>query len=468
MKDNITQVKNDLINILDIQKSIKYAHSLFADYLLSWVYGQQRNYQEVEQTSAAVKNMEWSGMSALEGAFYTRMAVVYNAFEKYDEALSWYKKALEHRSIETNIFWFKGLLYATTMLAIELNRPEESLSLMHEVITECPPVTPWQKAQVLSTKGDCYAMLNNYKLADDNYMSLLKLANENPSMDPFGELSGVYLQIAEFYMSNSNLTTARLFLKKGIATGGNPQLRAAYLINHLQFRLDSAAGNYKSALNHHILYKAADDSDRNIEQRKAFDELTIKYGAEKKDNDIKLLQKEQQLQGARLLQIKYTRNWILGVVALLLVIVGMLTYNTRLKQRTNKKLQTQQREIEGQNLTLRHLVNEKEWLVKEIHHRVKNNLQTVMGLLGTQSGYFKNEEAINAITDSQHRIQSMSLIHRRLYQSNNLSAIKMPDYIHELVDFLSDSFNISNHVRFTWKLNRLNWTWHIVFRLDLY
>jgi two-component sensor histidine kinase len=97
---------------------------------------------------------------------------------------------------------------------------------------------------------------------------------------------------------------------------------------------------------------------------------------------------------------------------------------------------------------LQHLVTEKEWLLKEIHHRVKNNFQTVMGLLGTQAGYQKSEVVINAITDSQRRIQSMSLIHQKLYQSKNLSAINMSDYIHELVDSLSDSFSTNNHIRF--------------------
>jgi len=104
---------------------------------------------------------------------------------------------------------------------------------------------------------------------------------------------------------------------------------------------------------------------------------------------------------------------------------------------------------------LEHLVTEKDWLVKEIHHRVKNNLHTVMGLLGTQAGYLKNEEAINAISDSQHRIQAMSLIHQRLYQSNNLSAINMTDYIHELVDSLNESFNTHNHIRFNLQIEPL-------------
>jgi two-component sensor histidine kinase len=125
-----------------------------------------------------------------------------------------------------------------------------------------------------------------------------------------------------------------------------------------------------------------------------------------------------------------------------MVLVSALFY------RNYKQKQAANNIITHKNELLQHLVTEKDWLVKEIHHRVKNNLQTVMGLLGTQSSYLKNEEAITAITDSQHRIQSMSLIHQRLYQTENLSAINMSDYIHELADSLNDSFNVGSRILF--------------------
>lgn len=79
----------------------------------------------------------------------------------------------------------------------------------------------------------------------------------------------------------------------------------------------------------------------------------------------------------------------------------------------------------------------------------------VIGLLGTQSGYLKTEEALAAISDSQHRIHAMSLIHQKLYQSDNLSAINMPDYIHELVDYLRNSFNIRQAIRFKLNIDRI-------------
>jgi two-component sensor histidine kinase len=125
----------------------------------------------------------------------------------------------------------------------------------------------------------------------------------------------------------------------------------------------------------------------------------------------------------------------------LLIIAGLLYRQNTLKQKANKV-------ISQKNGQLQQLVTEREWLLKEIHHRVKNNFQTVQDLLGIQSIYLKNDVAIAAIKDSRRRISAMSLIHQRLYQTENLSAIFMPDYINELIHYLRDSFNMNNRIRF--------------------
>jgi two-component sensor histidine kinase len=166
-----------------------------------------------------------------------------------------------------------------------------------------------------------------------------------------------------------------------------------------------------------------------------------------------LLENESKLQHGKLIQANQTRNWIIGVAMLFLIIIGLLINFSRLKQRTNKKLKVQQTEISNTNFALQHLVEEKEWLVKEIHHRVKNNFHIVMGLLGTQSKYLKSEEAINAMAESRYRVHAMSLIHQKLYQSDNLSAINMTDYIYELVNYLRDSFNIGQSIQFNLQID---------------
>ena len=91
---------------------------------------------------------------------------------------------------------------------------------------------------------------------------------------------------------------------------------------------------------------------------------------------------------------------------------------------------------------LRNSLKEKETMLKEIHHRVKNNLQIVSSLLKLQSQFLKNKDDILIFEDSQRRIRAMSLIHQNLYNSENLSSIDFGDYVKKLVRDLFASFNV--------------------------
>ena len=85
-------------------------------------------------------------------------------------------------------------------------------------------------------------------------------------------------------------------------------------------------------------------------------------------------------------------------------------------------------------------LKEKDVLLKEIHHRVKNNLQIIISLLNLQSGYIKDEATLKAVKDGQNRVRSMALVHEKFYQSEELVEIDFGDYIEKLCQYLYQSY----------------------------
>jgi two-component sensor histidine kinase len=85
-------------------------------------------------------------------------------------------------------------------------------------------------------------------------------------------------------------------------------------------------------------------------------------------------------------------------------------------------------------------LNEKEVLLKELHHRVKNNLQMIQSLLNLQARSLEDPQVLEVLTESQKRIRAMALVHEKLYQSNSLARIRFSDYVRSLTRDLLQSY----------------------------
>jgi len=97
-------------------------------------------------------------------------------------------------------------------------------------------------------------------------------------------------------------------------------------------------------------------------------------------------------------------------------------------------------ELSAKNDRLRASLAEKEVLLKEVHHRVKNNLQIITTLLDLQFESIDDERTLRALRDSQDRIKALALVHEKLYQSSDLGSIDFAEYIEKLARFLCSTY----------------------------
>jgi two-component system, sensor histidine kinase PdtaS len=316
------------------------------------------------------------------------------------------------------------------------------------------PHDPDIEYRVLLSYVQGYTQLGNREKATEYFQRLLPYLNK---FTVGVHSMYVYNTAVRYYIFMKQYAEARQLFPKLIAsakaTDRFVSSGTAYLT---AFELDTIQHYYDRAVADMLTYKTIQDSLYNENRARDIQELQISYETAEKEKDIAFLQTAGELQRRALAQSNQTRNLSAMGAVLLLLLLGIGFSRYRLKQHKNRELEVKQKEISAKNVQLGKLLQENEWLLREVHHRVKNNLQVVMSLLNSQSAYLQDEKALNAVLESQHRVQAMSLIHQKLYKSSDVSSIYMPEYVNDLVDYLKDSFNGGSKVRFELQIAAIN------------
>ena len=398
---------------------------------------------------------------------YNRVGLTYVAMGQYHRAYAYFKKSYylaQKNKFNPSIIHLAGNL---SQVLLSLNQPQRALAVLKDVARKNPPTQDGSRIHLATRFIDVYSVLKLYSLAQ-RYADEVLAVTPKEGWESIGQV-GIYQSLVRFYIASAQYGKANKYLADNDELCRLTNSPAELAKNHLLwFQLDSIQARFPSAIAHYQKFVALRDSLLNETKSRQIAQLEIQYLMQKKDNfirlkeqNIRLLTNQSHLQQAQLQRAQMTRNsMIAGSVSLILLL--SLGYNRyRLKQRSNQLLEVKQVEINLKNQSLQqvltekdHLLTEKEelleekgWMLKEIHHRVKNNLQIISSMLSIQSDFLQDPQALLALRDSQNRVYAMALIHQKLYQSDNLALVNMPEFTEEIMDHLMESFAQKEFVR---------------------
>ncbi|HEU0138021.1 MAG TPA: tetratricopeptide repeat protein [Flavobacterium sp.] len=401
------------------------------NYNIGVLYGKQANYPEALRymlEGLRIAKAEKDNMGIVGG--YNNIGVLHTEQSNYREALANFFSAVALLK-KLNLNTYTGTIYQNIgEIYMKQQRLPEALKYFNEGL----------KASIGAEDREAEA--NNYhgiglvQLQQDQAEAAIvtfkkALAIRLSSKEAYG-IASSYITLGEAYHKSGDLALSLQNLQKGLAlvkqSGELDLAKQAY--QHLA-EVNRSIGNYRLAYEYQKLFKQTTDSIFNIEKDKKLTEVQMNYEFNKRQSDAKALQ--QKKDAATLVAANRQRTLSYGV-AIALVIVSGVAFTIHQNLRKNKK---QGKLIEEQNQQIQSSLTEKETLLREIHHRVKNNLQIISSLLNIQSEDITDAKVLLSIQEGRSRVEAMSLIHQNLYQSELLNNVDIENYIKELCAYLA-------------------------------
>lgn len=384
------------------------------------------------------------------GPVLNNLGQIYTLMDRWEEAIVVFKK-----SLALNESW--GMLVSSSIQYNNIGASYTELKSYPEALEYLEKSLAIRRqtgnkdliAMSLSNIGSVYHDMGQHEKAIEYLQQSLSLLD---SLDRPDIQVSTYNILGRTYVSNKDYTSANTIYSKAIPIAEQlKENREKMLLLKDRANLYRLTGDFQRAYQDIKTYEVIKDSLFTLEKVNTIADLQEQYEAAEKEKEISQLREvrlEQDIQLA-----KNQRNQTIYLLGILVVLTIGLFYffRYRTKQKANELLAEKNQIIADQNENLKvkqsalaQSLSEKDILLKEIHHRVKNNLQLITSLLNLQAKDTPAQSLEEFLYKGQNRVKSMALIHEQLYRSSNLSFINIADYTADLMESIFQSFGIQN------------------------
>ena len=406
---------------------------------LAFVYAISSNFDKGFEVAYRQMDLSRTHAPVREVFGINMMGLLYQKLGDDKASLLWAKKAYFHpkRGIADPFTQWS----AKFLLAQEYergNQLDSAYQYAQETLVYSKQYFPMQESYPTMILARISSKKKNYNQAIDYCQQIMKKEG------PLGFFSNeVENELAQLYFENKNYAQAQTHAQRALA--GGQQFKNYLVIMNASYLLSKILEKSNPTLAYQYLKTSitAKDTLTNIEKNKQVKILEIKEKQRVEELNLAEVYRKNELRF----------NTALGFLLSALVIASILFYNNRQKQKANRLLELQKESINNQNHILEETLgqlkaknSENELLLKEIHHRVKNNLEVVSSLLALQSAKMDDPDMQAAMLASQNRVQSMGILHQKLYQSEHLAFIEMKNYFQNLAENILDSYNETERI----------------------
>ncbi len=379
------------------------------------------------------------------GKAYASLNYLFRESKDYDQALQYGEKSLElfeaHYSDEDELIEpLLGLIHTYPKVGKADLGLEKAQQVVDIITRKYDGAANIHMANVRAWRGKVYVELEEFDkaLADFFYSwNLIKTVVEKEE-----EADGWKGDIGNVYRLQGKYREAIPYIMASLVHHQERGIQNGELLENKQFWLAECYEKINQPdsamlyLNHARLAKI----QRLTEALAAVkSELRIKYDSDKKEATIS----DQQ---AQIRQQTKVQRLSIGIGGLMILLLGSGFFSYRTNLQKNKQLQILNEDLAITNHQLDQRNAQNELLLKEIHHRVKNNLEIVSSLLELQLHQTSDTVAKSVMMESQIRVRSMGILHQKLFRGSNYMAIEMKDYFRNLSENLLDAFNASEKV----------------------